>query len=318
MPKVSIIIPVYNTEKYLRKCLDSVCNQTLSDIEIICINDCSTDNSLGVLEEYSVNDKRLKIIDFKENKGVSVARNKGIDEAKGEYIGFIDSDDYIDLDFYEKLYNKAIETNADASKGNIFDVKNEEIELTDFYNINNKIRKNKINFLYGFTSAIYKTKVIKGNNIYFPEGITHFEDPYFSIKLSININKIEITDSAKYYYVKHDKSACANSKTFDKAKTFVESAISIVKLVNEYNLEKENYLIIINFLLEQMIPWCSDINLDKQTNLFVIDGLFKLLENSKYSSQEIFEFYFLNQKQISIIRNNNAIFEKLRKGIQQL
>ena len=116
MPKVSVIIPIYNTEKYLRKCLDSVCNQTLSDIEIICVNDCSTDNSLEILEEYASKDNRIKLIDFKENKGAAVARNAGIDEAKGEYIGFVDSDDFIDLDFYEKLYNKAVKSGADCVK----------------------------------------------------------------------------------------------------------------------------------------------------------------------------------------------------------
>ena len=89
MPKVSVIIPVYNTENYLRKCLDSVINQTLDDIEIICINDCSTDNSLNILKEYASKDERIKIIEFKENKGASVARNTGIAESNGEYIGFL-------------------------------------------------------------------------------------------------------------------------------------------------------------------------------------------------------------------------------------
>ena len=81
--------------------------QTLSDIEIICVNDCSTDNSFEILKEYASKDDRIKLIDFKENKGAAVARNTGIDEAKGEYIGFVDSDDFIDLDFYEKLYKEA-------------------------------------------------------------------------------------------------------------------------------------------------------------------------------------------------------------------
>ena len=117
MPKVSVIIPVFNTEKYLTKCLDSVCNQTLSDIEIICVDDCSTDNSLNILKEYASKDNRIKLIEFKENKGAAVARNTGIIEAKGEYVGFIDSDDYVDLDFYEKLYNIGVCENADISKG---------------------------------------------------------------------------------------------------------------------------------------------------------------------------------------------------------
>ena len=114
MPKVSVIIPVFNTEKYLRKCLNSVCNQTLKDIEIICVNDSSTDDSLEILKEYAAKDERIKLINFIENKGAAAARNAGIDIARGEYIGFVDCDDYIDLDFYEKLYSKAIELNFEC------------------------------------------------------------------------------------------------------------------------------------------------------------------------------------------------------------
>ena len=90
MPKVSVIIPVYNTEKYLRECLASVVNQTLKDIEIICINDGSTDNSLQILKKYAKHDNRIKIID-KENGGISTVRNKGLQTATGEYIGFVDA-----------------------------------------------------------------------------------------------------------------------------------------------------------------------------------------------------------------------------------
>jgi len=103
---VSIIIPVYNTEDYLKQCLDSLVNQSLENIEIICINDGSTDNSLNILQDYAAKDSRIKIID-KKNEGQSVARNMGFKEASGEYIAFVDSDDYIDLDAYEKLYEFA-------------------------------------------------------------------------------------------------------------------------------------------------------------------------------------------------------------------
>ena len=101
MVKVSVVIPVYNVEDYLRDCLDSIVNQTLKDIEIICINDGSTDNSLEILEHYKSKDERIKVIS-QENGGISAARNKGIDLASGDYISFIDSDDYIDNNFYEK------------------------------------------------------------------------------------------------------------------------------------------------------------------------------------------------------------------------
>jgi glycosyltransferase involved in cell wall biosynthesis len=103
MPKVSIVIPVYNVEKYLRQCLDSVVNQTLKDIEIICVNDGSTDNSLQILEEYANKDDRIKIIN-KDNGGLSSARNAGLEIATGVYIGFVDSDDYIEIETYNEAY----------------------------------------------------------------------------------------------------------------------------------------------------------------------------------------------------------------------
>lgn len=112
MPKISVIIPVYNVEPYLRECLDSVVNQTLRDIEIICVNDGSTDNSGAILAEYAAQDKRITII-TQENRGLSAARNVGMDVAKGKYIYFIDSDDYIDLDALEILHDRAEELELD-------------------------------------------------------------------------------------------------------------------------------------------------------------------------------------------------------------
>ena len=113
MIKVSIIVPVYNVELYLRECLDSIINQTLKDIEIICVDDCSTDNSYIILDEYSKKDSRIKLLKHNVNKGLGPARNTGINVAQGEYIGFIDSDDYISLDYFENLYNTAKKYNSD-------------------------------------------------------------------------------------------------------------------------------------------------------------------------------------------------------------
>ena len=103
MTKISIIIPVYNTEKYLRRCIESAINQTLKDIEIICIDDASTDNSLNILNEYATKDKRIKVIVFKKNNGVGRARNEALRIASGEFIGFIDSDDFVDEKYFEEL-----------------------------------------------------------------------------------------------------------------------------------------------------------------------------------------------------------------------
>ena len=106
MTKVSIIIPVYNRENYLPKALDSAVNQTLKDIEIICIDDCSTDNSLGILKEYASKDNRIIVLEQKENQGQGVARNRALDIAKGEYIMCLDSDDWLELNACELAYNQ--------------------------------------------------------------------------------------------------------------------------------------------------------------------------------------------------------------------
>lgn len=111
MPKVSIIIPIYNVEQYLRQCLDSVINQTLTDIEIICVNDCSPDNSISIIKEYEHKDSRIKTIDFKENKGPGIARNLALDIAQGEYIMFLDPDDWLELDACETVYNQISQNN---------------------------------------------------------------------------------------------------------------------------------------------------------------------------------------------------------------
>ena len=114
MPELSVIIPVYNTDKYLEKSLDSLTSQTLKDIEIICVNDGSTDNSLAVLQKYADKDSRIIVIN-QEHKMQGAARNAGIKIAEGEYIGFVDSDDWVDKDYFEKLYNAVKKYDSDIA-----------------------------------------------------------------------------------------------------------------------------------------------------------------------------------------------------------
>ena len=130
-PKVSIIIPVYNTEIYLEKCLESIIRQSLKEIEIIITNDGSSDNSLQIIRAFEEFDKRIKVIN-QEKQGQAAARNRGIEIAKGEYIGFVDSDDWIDFDYYEKLYLTAKKYNSDVA-------------LADYIRIGNGITKKRLN-----------------------------------------------------------------------------------------------------------------------------------------------------------------------------
>ena len=111
-PEVSVIIPVYNVEQYLRQCLDSVCNQTFKDIEIIVVNDCSPDNSLQIIKEYQQKDKRIVLVDLKQNGGLGNARNQGMKIAKGKYLTFVDSDDFISNNCIEVLYNNIEKLNT--------------------------------------------------------------------------------------------------------------------------------------------------------------------------------------------------------------
>ena len=237
MIKVSIIIPVYNTEKYLKKCLESVCNQTLKDIEIICINDCSTDNSLEILKEYSAKDNRIKIIDFKENKGAAVARNTGIDEAQGEYLGFVDSDDFVDLDFYEKLYNKAIETEADVVKGSYYYF-NEKVFAKS---INEKIIEDKNNFVCDYCSAIFRKNFLDTNNIKFPE-LCDMEDPVFAFTCAINANKVEICDKTYINIFRHSDSQTAKPMTSKRLEDKIIGLEKIIDIANQNNLSIINGL----------------------------------------------------------------------------
>ena len=164
MPKVSVIIPVNNTEKYITKCLDSVINQTLKDIEIICVNDSSTDNSLSILKEYAKKDNRLKLIDLPQNQGAGDAKNAGLKLVQGEYLGFVDSDDYIDLNYYEELYNKAKENDADIVKSKLLMLEFDGTKKRS--NLNSLIKeKSKFYFSFEYTSAIYKSSLILDNNI---------------------------------------------------------------------------------------------------------------------------------------------------------
>ena len=121
MPKVSVLVPIFNVEQYLEECLDSIVNQTLEDIEIICINDGSTDSSLKIIKKYAKNDPRFVIID-KKNSGYGDSMNMGLKKATGEYIGIVESDDWIEHDMFEQLYKSASENDAEVVKANFYNL----------------------------------------------------------------------------------------------------------------------------------------------------------------------------------------------------
>lgn len=176
MPKVSIIVPVYNVEQYLKECLDSIINQTLQDIEILCVNDGATDNSGKILDEYAAKDSRIKVI-HKQNEGYGKAMNIGLDNATGEYIGIVEPDDYIALDMYESLYNIAKEKDLDLIKADFHrfvgdgDKKTFYYEklspLEEYYNkvLNPKEDFNVFKFTINTWAGIYKRDFVEKYHI---------------------------------------------------------------------------------------------------------------------------------------------------------
>lgn len=249
MPAVSVIVPVYNTGKYLSKCLDSLIAQTLSDIEIICINDCSTDNSLEILERYAAKDNRIKIINFTENKGVSVARNTGIDVAEGEYIGFVDSDDFVDLDFYEKIYKKAVETGADISKG---DLKEHLLSgKTQQYDLNSLIKKYdcKFFFLYTFSAGIYRLNLIRKYGIKFMISMPHGEDLLFLNENIRHANKVSVAEDTFYHYDRREDSADCKFLDYNKILSATIIYKKILDNINKCSIPDIAYNFIVDWLL---------------------------------------------------------------------
>jgi len=214
-PKVSVIIPVYNVEEYLEECLDSVINQTLNEIEIICVNDGSTDNSLKILERYSHKDNRIKIITQK-NCGLGCARNSGIKEAKGEYILFLDSDDYILKDTCEQLYENAYSNNSDAVifkisrfNENSFNYSNPAFGLDnifkdeDFLNFTfryNDIKKYVLNASYSACLKLYKKSFLDSYNDFQFSVSTAYEDVLFHVKLMLRASRLSFSPNYFYCY----------------------------------------------------------------------------------------------------------------------
>lgn len=204
--KVSIIIPIYNVEKYLRECLDSVVNQTLQDIEIICINDGSPDNSLDILQEYAKKDNRIVIINQK-NLGVATARNNGINTATGEFVIFMDPDDfYPQNDVIELLYTKAKENNVVISGGEFSSYQNGVVnetytgELSKYsFEKEGLVNYKDYQFDYGFHRFLYNRLFLIDNNIYFPNYV-RFQDPPFFVKAMIKAEKFYAVNKVTYRY----------------------------------------------------------------------------------------------------------------------
>ena len=295
--KISVIVPVYNVEQYLERCVDSIINQTYTNLEIILVNDGSTDNSGKLCDELAKKDERIRVI-HKENGGLSDARNRGIDESESDLVGFIDSDDYIDSDMYEVLLKNLNNTDADLSMCALYDVYNNtpEAQVTnkETWELSSEqaikmVMEAKILSVTA-VNKLYRKSLFK--DLKFEVGKIA-EDAFIMIKLLDKCEKIVATNEKKYYYVHRE-----NSITTQKFST---------KFLNVIEAYEQNS----NIILEKY-PKLKDV---AQTRMnwayfYVLD---RLLLDDNYNDKE------LENKLISYLKNhrkdilNDPLFTKGRK-----
>ena len=235
MKKVSVIIPVYNVENYLRKCLDSLVNQTLKDIEIIVVNDGTTDNSQEIINEYVKKYPKKVVSIIQENGGQGAARNTGLLHAKGEYIGYVDSDDYVEENMYEELYKKAKEEDSDiVICGN--NVVKENYELFSKEDVDKEFLLGKMDVW----NKIYKKNIIVDNKIQFRSKVW-YEDLDFTMKVYFSSKKISYVDKPLYNYLLREGSTMNNNnikRNLELIEAF-DSLIDYCKDKKIYNKAKD-------------------------------------------------------------------------------
>lgn len=258
MVKISVIIPIYNVEQYLARCLDSVVNQTYKDLEIICVNDCSPDNSGKILEWYAKKDNRIKVISRDKNGGLSAARNTGLDAASCEYIYFIDSDDWIDPDYIETMYCAAQESKAEAVLNTSMCLHYEnEPQNTHFRKVHNNyshcfVDANEAILKVNWNTVLHfwKKSFLDKIHARFPEGY-FIEDIYFQAVTYIYLHKIYvIRESAYHYWIR--KTGIMGSVSEDIFSPNLRILNKIVDYYEENNISED---LKIKLIFHAIFPW---------------------------------------------------------------
>lgn len=333
-PKISVVIPIYNTERYLRECLNSIINQTFEDIEIICINDGSTDNSAKILEEFKSKDERIVVIHRESSSGsAAVPRNTGLSIARGKYIIFLDSDDYFDLTMFEKMFQQAEEKSVELVMCDNFivsgidgSVKESDGELHHQY-INwegvfsYKDIKDKI-FQISNATAWHKLilrDVILRNRLEFQENVPILDDMFFVNLLLVLSKSIYILDEKLVYYreLREESQTSAIEKHID-------SFYLVFYKLNQYLLEHQIYdevrVSLQNWTLDTMAWWYNSIKKRNIAEKFYYlcrnDYIYSLkLTNMKdselYHRKDFYEYILEGKYRDSL---NVILYSKLNKG----
>ena len=291
--KVSVIVPVYNTEKYLEKCLDSLVNQTYQDIEIIIVNDGSTDKSEEIIKEYI---KKYHFVKYfkKKNGGLSSARNYGIDKANGDYLLFIDSDDYVEKEMIQKMYEKIIQENSDIVVCEFSYIYENGTKVRSYSNLDYADMDDK-NYL--LTPPMAPIRLIKKelfNNIKFKEGI-YYEDLELCPKLVLYTKKISFVNESLYNYLMRD-SSIMHQKEFNNKLLDIYSVLdSNYKMLNKDYHDEVEYMYITHLLRTAALRFLDYDEGKEQINKIInlIKERFPNWKNNKY--------FKISNKKIKII-----------------
>lgn len=316
MEKISIIVPIYNVEKYLEKCVKSIITQTYKNLEIILVDDGSKDNSGKIADELSKTDSRIKVI-HKENGGLSSARNEGIKYVTGEYIAFLDSDDCIIPTFYEYLYDLIIKYNADIAQGYFLRIQDELIdevnsiidEANSKITVEEKVLTNKeaLNILYGIKELPYIQEVVVWNKLYkkdvlnniiFPVGKLH-EDEFTTHKILYNAPKIVVSNKFIHGYMQTKNSIMRKEIKLSRVKDCLGASLNSIEFFKDKEADLE-YKICLRYL-ENCIELSGKIQKEESN---------EKVEKLQYIKKEFKQFY--NQKIELIEKNvNNDELEKI-------
>ena len=318
-PSVSIIIPVYNVENYLNRCLDSVVNQTFEDIEIICIDDGSTDNSLEILKNYAKLDSRIKIFSQK-NLGPGFTRNFGLNQALGEYVLFVDADDWIDIDSVKILYHIASSKNLDLLLFLVenFDEKQNLFYEDDYYNNVNlpdhfydKVFNHENIKEYIFSLAtipynkLYKRSVLEKYNIRFPEDV-FFEDNPFHFEVLLASKKISII--RKYFSLRRRRNSSITSDIDRKYLDVIPVSDYVVDVFKKYNCFQFYEHGLLNFKIDYLRRWYSLINIEFKQDYWklMFQNLYKCSCDEKVHDAFLSNLYDLNKNfYLNVLKSNN-------------
>ena len=306
MPKVSIIVPVYNVEKYIEKCLNSLVKQTMEDIEIIIVNDGSKDNSINVINKFIKQYPEKIVYLEKENGGLSDARNYGLPYAKGEYIAFLDSDDYVEEDMYEKMYKLAKKENSDMVECDfIWEYPNKQKEDIGQIYTNKKQMLEKVRVVAW--NKLIKTNIVIENKITFPKGY-RYEDVEFTYKLVPYLNRVSFLKKPCVHYVQRENSISnlQNERT-KEIFNVLDHVLDFYKKNNIYDEYKEE----LEYIYTRYLLCSSLLRMVKIKNKKIKN---KVLEET----WEKLNYNFPNWKRNRILNQNKNVKNIYMKSINKI